>query len=227
VIEAKPKAQAACGKGVVIDLDPHGDGFLAVKAGPGLHFARLDKLYNGEQIYLCMEAGDWYGIVYTNETQDCNLDREWPLTQPYTGPCRSGWAHRRWIKSISSKEREKANPAPTQEATTEQEQIEQLLAAARKQKKPGILKEFLLSHAGIAAREQIRKTYLDLSDHVQSHPFGVVDRLKIYEKPDIQSRVVREESVGKAYILVRQEGDFDYIEYDLNEYGYIYRGFLH
>src|SRR4051794_31849558 len=36
------------GTGVVVDLDPHGDGFLAVKSGPGLSYPRIDKLYNGE-----------------------------------------------------------------------------------------------------------------------------------------------------------------------------------
>jgi hypothetical protein len=56
----------ACGSsGTVEGLNPHGDGFLAVKAGPGLNFERIDKLYNGMQVYICGEQGDWLAIVYS------------------------------------------------------------------------------------------------------------------------------------------------------------------
>jgi hypothetical protein len=56
----------ACGSsGTVEGLNPHGDGFLAVKAGPGLNFERIDKLYNGMQVYICGEQGDWFAIVYS------------------------------------------------------------------------------------------------------------------------------------------------------------------
>ena len=68
-----------CGNGIVHGLDPRGDGFLAVKAGPGLRYPRIDKLYNGEQVYLCGYAGDWVGIVYTKTRQDCNVMTPWPL----------------------------------------------------------------------------------------------------------------------------------------------------
>src|SRR5215468_4931063 len=57
----------ACANGVVHGLDPRGDGFLAVKAGPGLGYKRIDKLYNGEQVYLCGFKGDWFAIVYTKQ----------------------------------------------------------------------------------------------------------------------------------------------------------------
>ena len=118
----------------------------------------------------------------------------------------------------------KPPPSPNQPAL--REQIEQLLTVARKQNNPGMLKEFLASHGGTMAREQIREVYFDLSDHVRSHSFGTLRTLKIYEKPDIQGRVMRDESVGKIYILIRREGDFNYIEYDVGEYGYIYHGFI-
>ncbi len=89
----------ACGSiGVVRGLDPHGgDGFLAVKSGPGLTYPRIGKLYNGEQVYLCSDAGDWYGIVYSKRHQDCNVSTPWPQSSAYTGPCRSGWVYKRWV----------------------------------------------------------------------------------------------------------------------------------
>ena len=91
----------ACGEGVVRGLDPKGDGFLAVKAGPGLHYKRIDKLFNGEEVFLCGYKGDWFAIVYTRTGQRCNVSKPWPKTLPYTGPCRSGWAHKRWIEVIA------------------------------------------------------------------------------------------------------------------------------
>lgn len=90
-----------CGNGVVVGLDPNGDGFLAVKAGPGLRYRRIDKLFNGEKVYICVEAGNWYGIIYTKIRRDCNVMTPWPRSLPYTGPCRSGWVHKRWVEVIA------------------------------------------------------------------------------------------------------------------------------
>lgn len=87
-----------CSNGVVVGLNPAGDGFLAVKSGPGLTYARIDKLYNGEEVYVCGGKGDWLAIVYSRRTRACNVMQQWTRTLPYTGPCKSGWAHRRWIE---------------------------------------------------------------------------------------------------------------------------------
>jgi hypothetical protein len=95
----------ACGSsGTVEGLNPHGDGFLAVKAGPGVNFERIDKLYNGMQVYICGEQGDWFAIVYSQTgswSERCNVSTPWPRAMPYTGPCRSGWVHRRWVGSLA------------------------------------------------------------------------------------------------------------------------------
>lgn len=50
IIQAETDGDA-CGNGVVTGLNPRGDGFLAVKAGPGLDFKRIDKVFNGTQVY--------------------------------------------------------------------------------------------------------------------------------------------------------------------------------
>jgi hypothetical protein len=107
IIEHSPEGYAPCAYGVVHNLDPKGDGFLAVKAGPGLQYERIDKLYNGKQVIICGDKGPWYAIVYTKTRQRddamryCNVEENRVKTLPYTGPCRSGWAHQRWIKQIS------------------------------------------------------------------------------------------------------------------------------
>ncbi|WP_292074693.1 integron [Mesorhizobium sp.] len=98
VIEGSTGFDACGANGAVEGLDPAGDGFLAVRSGPGSKYAELDRLYNGEQVYLCAEKGKWLGVVYTKQRQDCNVMWPWVSTQPYTGPCKSGWVHRSWVR---------------------------------------------------------------------------------------------------------------------------------
>jgi precorrin isomerase len=107
IIEHSLEGYAPCAYGVVHNLDPKGDGFLAVKAGPGLHYERIDKLSNGKEVIICDQKGVWHAIVYTKNRQEdamryCNVEENRRKKDlPYTGPCRSGWAHQRWIKQIS------------------------------------------------------------------------------------------------------------------------------
>lgn len=98
MIEASGDMDACGATGIVKGLDPHGDGFLAVRASPSAQAPQIDRLYNGETIYLCNQQGDWYGVVYSKDRRDCNVSTSWPKTLPYTGPCRSGWAHKKWIE---------------------------------------------------------------------------------------------------------------------------------
>lgn len=98
VIEADPNYDACGGDGVVGGLDSSGDGFLAVRSGPGPKYAEIDRLYNGEQVYFCDEKGRWLGVVYSKQRQDCNVTTPWASTQSYTGPCKSGWVHRKWVR---------------------------------------------------------------------------------------------------------------------------------
>jgi hypothetical protein len=88
-----------CSNAVVVNLNPHGDGFLSVRGGPGTKYRELTRLYNGDQVYYCTRRGDWVGIVWERPWHTgCNVMSPWPVTQPYTGPCRSGWVHKRWLR---------------------------------------------------------------------------------------------------------------------------------
>jgi hypothetical protein len=90
----------ACGTGLVQGLDPFGDGFLAVRTGPSSDNNQIDSLYNGMQINVCRELGNWLAIVYDPRGQlseRCNVSHPWPTAMPYTGPCRSGWVYRQWV----------------------------------------------------------------------------------------------------------------------------------
>jgi hypothetical protein len=103
---------------------------------------------------------------------------------------------------------------------------ESLIATAREEKKPELIKSYLLKNADASDATALRQAYVDLSNHAKSHPFGVVQTLKIYDSPNIEGKVLREDPIGKIYVIVRKEGDFTYVEYDLDKYGYIYHGFL-
>ncbi len=91
----------ACGSGGdVVGLDPHGDGFLSVRSGPGgKQFREIDRVYNGMHLKICDERGPWLGVVYTPDgnSQTCGVERSWPTRLPYTGPCRYGWVFSRYV----------------------------------------------------------------------------------------------------------------------------------
>ncbi len=101
VVGGDPDMDACGSVGAVEGLDPGGDGFLAVKAAPSLKAPRIDKLTNGKHVHICQADGDWYGIIYSTTRQDCKVSTPWPRAKPYNGPCRSGWAHKRWINAYA------------------------------------------------------------------------------------------------------------------------------
>jgi len=99
VIAGQNPEYDACGTvGVVRGLNPQGgDGFLAVRAGPASGYAMLDKVYNGYLLNICDQRGQWLGVVYSHETQDCGVGTAWPRAAAYTGPCSSGWVFRKYV----------------------------------------------------------------------------------------------------------------------------------
>jgi hypothetical protein len=88
--------EAACPAQASVWL--RGNSTLAVRAGPGTGFDRVDRLGNGTRVFVCDRAGDagWVGIVYG--AADCGLAA--PITPPraYQGPCRSGWVRSSYLR---------------------------------------------------------------------------------------------------------------------------------
>jgi hypothetical protein len=101
MIQADHSFDACFGSGKVKGLDPNSESFLAVRSGPGWKFSRIDKLHTADQVYLCVESGDWFGVVYTKTRQNSNVSTPRQKSVPYTGPCRSGWVHKRWIELLA------------------------------------------------------------------------------------------------------------------------------
>jgi hypothetical protein len=98
VIVGKVAEYDACmSSGAVKGLDPHGDGFLAARAGPGSQYQMIDKLLEGQNVFVCDERGQWLGVVYTRGNQDCGVTSALNKPTPYPGPCLAGWVHRNFI----------------------------------------------------------------------------------------------------------------------------------
>jgi len=92
----------ACGSvGEVYGLDPAGDGFLSVRAGPGTGYKELDRLHNADRVILCADHGKWLGVVYGEPGQDCGVGTPIPKRKPYDGPCHSGWINGNWVQLVA------------------------------------------------------------------------------------------------------------------------------
>jgi hypothetical protein len=97
----------ACeGGGVIVGLDPRGDGFLSVRIGPAGNYSEMDRLYNGNVVQICGYRGAWMAVIYpadgtAADGTNCGTGRPWPTRQAYTGPCKYGWVSSRYVKGIA------------------------------------------------------------------------------------------------------------------------------
>ena len=73
--------QAACyATSQVAGLDPNGDGFLAVRTGPGSDYRMIDRLHNGDVVEHITSQGPWRGVRYGG---------------------RKGWVHGNWLQDLA------------------------------------------------------------------------------------------------------------------------------
>ena len=91
--------------GQVTGLNPQGDNFLAVRALPSANAAEKDRLGPGRWLWLCDEAGEWLGVVYSSDPSekpgDCGVGTPADRVRPYDGPCRWGWVHSRYVEVVA------------------------------------------------------------------------------------------------------------------------------
>ncbi|MEM8796880.1 MAG: SH3 domain-containing protein [Pseudomonadota bacterium] len=98
IMETPEEDWDTCSFGKVANLNPDGDNFLAVRAGPGTDHAMIDKIHDGENVWIFNLEGPWLGIVYGAEGIDCP-----PVTAPreYQGPGKKGWVFEKYIQQIA------------------------------------------------------------------------------------------------------------------------------
>ncbi|MES0809300.1 SH3 domain-containing protein [Roseibium sp. SCPC15] len=88
-----------CALGKVAGLKKDGDGFLAVRSGPGTNFRKLDEIHNEDIVWLFEQKGNWIGIVYgVGYDMNCSaVDHDRPV--PHRG--KKGWVHENWIEFLA------------------------------------------------------------------------------------------------------------------------------
>lgn len=88
--------------GTVRGISRNGDGFVAVRGGPGTGYAMIDKLYsNGEKVTIAATKGKWKGIVYGHANCKQGLSKQ--RGEPYAGSCKKGWVYGKYIQSEKQK----------------------------------------------------------------------------------------------------------------------------
>ncbi|MEO0495894.1 MAG: SH3 domain-containing protein [Pseudomonadota bacterium] len=98
VIEKTEGDLDTCALAEVHGLNPNGDGFLAVRSAPGTEYRELDRVYNGNRVWVFNQVGDWFGIVYGVDEVDCS-----PINgnNPVRADGKQGWVHQNWVRIIA------------------------------------------------------------------------------------------------------------------------------
>ena len=100
----------------IVGLRKGGDGFVSVRAAPSTKAAELDRLTASRPVIALTPATDWskvtfIGVIYPaggSGGVSLSVVCDFPETPPgppfdriYTGPCRSGWVHRRFVEVLA------------------------------------------------------------------------------------------------------------------------------
>jgi len=84
-------------RGIVKGISRHGDGFVAVRSGPGTGYERIDKLdRNGQNVVVVDTKGKWKGIVY-GQANCANSVLKY-RGKNYNGSCKKGWVYGKYIQ---------------------------------------------------------------------------------------------------------------------------------
>lgn len=88
-----------CALGKVAGLKADGDGFLAVRSGPGSNHRKLDEIHNEDLVWLFDQRGKWIGIVYgVGYDMSCGAIEK---DRPVPHPGKKGWVHENWIEFLA------------------------------------------------------------------------------------------------------------------------------
>ncbi|MEG6509100.1 SH3 domain-containing protein [Methyloligella sp. 2.7D] len=97
---------AECWLGIVKGLDPKGDGFLAVRSGPGGKYRKIDEVHNGDHVMVYDERGKWLGVIYgpgdsiiQKDVLGCGFIGKGKRPVPYPG--KKGWIHSKWVDILA------------------------------------------------------------------------------------------------------------------------------
>jgi hypothetical protein len=93
-----------CGSSATIRVNT----FVSVRTGPGVRYPETDRVFDAQQVIICDEHGDWYGVVYirgkdleSNVDACFGADNLWNKRRPYTGPCQHGWITKHYLANLA------------------------------------------------------------------------------------------------------------------------------
>lgn len=92
------ETDACASTGIVGGFRGGAQSFLAVRGGPGLRHAMVDRLESGARVWICEVRAGWLGVVYGPQDRDCGVASPSPVRRPYAGPCASGWVSERYVR---------------------------------------------------------------------------------------------------------------------------------
>ena len=87
-----------CAFGQIAGLKADGDGFLAVRKGPGTNHDKIDELVNGDKLWLFEENNGWYGIVYGVKELSCSPVEN---DRPVQTNGKKGWVFGKWVDILA------------------------------------------------------------------------------------------------------------------------------
>jgi Bacterial SH3 domain len=91
---------ASCFTSVVSGLQANGDGFVAVRSGPGTQYRKIDDIHNGDVVTVYDTKGQWFGVMYGETTGRCNFVGVGKKRR-VTYPGKKGWVNRNWLKDFA------------------------------------------------------------------------------------------------------------------------------
>lgn len=86
---------ATCYSATVAGLKPGGDGFLAVRTGPGAQYRKIAEIHNGHVVYVFDSKGKWRGVAFGRSNGTCSATR----THRVRG--KVGWVHSNWLRDLA------------------------------------------------------------------------------------------------------------------------------
>ena len=95
---------ACLSQGEVAGLNPRGDNYLTVRAGPGRDARDIGRLGPGHIVNICEARNGWLGIVFGpagRPDEDCGVGSAIPSPRAYDGRCHSGWVAARYIRIVA------------------------------------------------------------------------------------------------------------------------------
>lgn len=97
----------------IVGLRKGGDGFVSVRAAPSTKAAEMGRLGPGQRIIAVLQdnwnAASFVGVIYVPDSKAdtplmdaCRLPEAPPYFDgTYTGPCRTGWVARRFVRVLA------------------------------------------------------------------------------------------------------------------------------